>query len=239
MSVGLNVRQQSASTLTRRRARAVLPGQCQMAANGRANGRDDYTRFELLGVLDPKVLDPLSGAKLCGLTNLVAASFCPRLRWLICFPELLKGNPTAPPPLNIPIIASAMDTVTEARMAIAMAQSGGLGVIHRNFDPEGQAAQVSRVKKWASQCRRAQGRDQAGARWRHLHRADERAGALRGRLAARVSPRFGVGSRMQRIFQARVWYVHQTDKRGDATLADLMLSGATVFRRRSGDQEAV
>ena len=36
-------------------------------------------------------------------------------------------------PLNIPIIASAMDTVTEAKMAIAMAQAGGLGVIHRNF----------------------------------------------------------------------------------------------------------
>src|SRR5258707_11964705 len=49
--------------------------------------------------------------------------------------------------LNIPIIASAMDTVTEARMAIAMAQSGGIGVIHRNFDPDGQAAQVRQAKK--------------------------------------------------------------------------------------------
>src|SRR3954468_5508516 len=53
-------------------------------------------------------------------------------------------------PLNIPIIASAMDTVTEARMAIAMAQAGGLGVLHRNFDPEGQAAQVRQVKKYES-----------------------------------------------------------------------------------------
>src|SRR5258706_363610 len=52
--------------------------------------------------------------------------------------------------LNIPIIASAMDTVTEARMAIAMAQSGGIGVIHRNFDPDGQAAQVRQVKKFES-----------------------------------------------------------------------------------------
>src|SRR3954452_19508421 len=53
-------------------------------------------------------------------------------------------------PLNIPIIASAMDTVTEARMAIAMAQAGGIGVIHRNFDVDGQAAQVRQVKKYES-----------------------------------------------------------------------------------------
>src|SRR5262249_32940485 len=53
-------------------------------------------------------------------------------------------------PLNIPIMASAMDTVTEARMAIAMAQAGGVGVIHRNFDAEGQAAQVRQVKKFES-----------------------------------------------------------------------------------------
>ena len=52
--------------------------------------------------------------------------------------------------LNIPIIASAMDTVTEARMAIAMAQAGGICVIHRNFDPDGQAAQVRQVKKFES-----------------------------------------------------------------------------------------
>ncbi len=53
-------------------------------------------------------------------------------------------------PLNIPIIASAMDTVTESAMAIAMAQAGGLGVIHRNFEPEDQAAQVRQVKKFES-----------------------------------------------------------------------------------------
>jgi IMP dehydrogenase len=52
--------------------------------------------------------------------------------------------------LNIPVIASAMDTVTESRMAIAMAQAGGIGVLHRNFDIEGQVAQVRQVKKFES-----------------------------------------------------------------------------------------
>lgn len=52
--------------------------------------------------------------------------------------------------LNIPIVASAMDTVTEARMAIAMAQAGGIGVLHRNMDPDVQAAQVRQVKKFES-----------------------------------------------------------------------------------------
>jgi IMP dehydrogenase len=52
--------------------------------------------------------------------------------------------------LNIPILASAMDTVTESSMAIAMAQAGGIGVIHRNLEPDLQAAQVRQVKKFES-----------------------------------------------------------------------------------------
>ena len=50
--------------------------------------------------------------------------------------------------LHIPVISAAMDTVTEARLAIAMAQAGGMGVIHRNLEPEAQAAQVAQVKKF-------------------------------------------------------------------------------------------
>lgn len=49
--------------------------------------------------------------------------------------------------LNVPLVSSAMDTVTEARMAIAMARAGGMGVLHRNLSVEDQAGQVETVKR--------------------------------------------------------------------------------------------
>src|SRR6266576_2323112 len=50
-------------------------------------------------------------------------------------------------PLNIPIVSAAMDTVTEAEMAIAMARQGGIGVVHKNMSIDRQAAEVDRVKR--------------------------------------------------------------------------------------------
>ncbi len=52
--------------------------------------------------------------------------------------------------LNIPLLSSAMDTVTEGRMAIAMAQAGGMGVVHRNLSIDEQAREIRRVKRFES-----------------------------------------------------------------------------------------
>ena len=52
--------------------------------------------------------------------------------------------------LNIPLVSAAMDTVTEYRLAIALAQEGGLGVIHKNMSAQQQARQVRAVKKYES-----------------------------------------------------------------------------------------
>nr|WP_197491550.1 IMP dehydrogenase [Methylomonas methanica] len=62
----------------------------------------------------------------------------------------LKTQLTRKIRLNIPLVSAAMDTVTEARLAIAIAQEGGIGIIHKNMTVEQQAAEVRRVKKYES-----------------------------------------------------------------------------------------
>jgi IMP dehydrogenase len=62
----------------------------------------------------------------------------------------LKTQLTRALTLNIPIVSAAMDTVTEARLAITLAQEGGIGIIHKNMSPKQQARQVQQVKKFES-----------------------------------------------------------------------------------------
>jgi IMP dehydrogenase len=59
----------------------------------------------------------------------------------------VRSNLTANIPLNIPIVSAAMDTVSEAKLAIALAREGGLSIIHRNLSPEQQANEVDKVKR--------------------------------------------------------------------------------------------
>ena len=62
----------------------------------------------------------------------------------------LKTRLTRAISINIPLVSAAMDTVTESRLAIVLAQEGGLGIIHKNFSPKAQAVEVAKVKRFES-----------------------------------------------------------------------------------------
>src|SRR5476651_1884760 len=62
----------------------------------------------------------------------------------------LKTFLTREIPLHVPLVSAAMDTVTEARLAITLAQEGGIGILHKSMSIERQAAQVRSVKKYES-----------------------------------------------------------------------------------------
>src|SRR6185436_9769727 len=62
----------------------------------------------------------------------------------------LKTRLTRKLDLNIPLVSAAMDTVTESRLAIAIAREGGIGILHKNLTPQAQAAEVAKVKRFES-----------------------------------------------------------------------------------------
>ena len=70
----------------------------------------------------------------------------PNASWIEAKDVVTKVNLTKDIQLNIPIMSAAMDTVTEANLAIALAQEGGIGVIHRNITQEAQVEEVKKVK---------------------------------------------------------------------------------------------
>jgi IMP dehydrogenase len=81
--------------------------------------------------------------------------------------------------LNIPLVSAAMDTVTEARLAIAMAQEGGIGIIHKSMGVAEQAAEVRRVKKYEA------GVVKDPITIQHLRRARTEGGHLAGIVTGR------------------------------------------------------
>ena len=134
LTTGANLKR----VIEQRAKRFVSPTSCLIPV------RDDAARELDLA------MDPASNGKLREALTFDDVLIRPGLSELLPSQADIRTRITREIALNIPIVASAMDTVTEAKMAIAMAQAGGLGVIHRNLEPEQQAVQVRQVKKFES-----------------------------------------------------------------------------------------
>ena len=98
---------------------------------------------------------------------------------------------TARVALALPLISAAMDTVTESALAIAMAQAGGLGVIHKNMSAEHQAGEVRRVKKFESGHGRRSDDDRSRRHPRRCAGADEPAQVFPAFRWSRTAPTAG------------------------------------------------
>src|SRR4029077_4866005 len=96
---------------------------------------------------------PIEGARMIDKISSEGITFddvllIPRLSSVVPTEVDTSPNPPRDIRLNIPIVSAAMDTVTESKLAIALAQEGGIGIIHRNLNPADQAREVSRVKRF-------------------------------------------------------------------------------------------
>lgn len=137
----------------------------------------------------------------------------PRLSEVLPAEVSINSRLTRSLPINVPLLSAAMDTVTESAMAIAMAEQGGVGIIHRSLSPEDQARAVRRVKRWESGIVRSPATIEAEATLQQL-RAQTKELGISGMPVVE-------GGRLVGIITRRD-YGNETDDSGEVRVKDLM-----------------